>query len=637
MIGSVAEANNRKRHRTKQTLSGPRHLHKNVQEELRKCVWVTVGKTEHQARLLEEMGNDYTVLIRWESTGSEERVPMLSVRHDNYGVRNRRKRKLLNIGSKEEEEKEKKSIPEKNKRMESRRKRSKRESMKALTKEKQILLPKRKKSPKATEVPLHSKSTINPGKAVEVAKPRSTSGKAYSTRNRAASSELYIKLTAREVSEPLQKVDTLNDTAVIPDFDIKVAAAKASELFETSDVAPTVISEPVQTNDVLGTTAAISDLDITEAATQAPKVSGPVRTNEDMESTATAPGSEMKEPVPSVAGADSRKLIAHHKEQPLEKKVSLSPLAVLLNPSPKPTLLPSNGSTVVKQETTENISKEISTRVSKSQEPTIPPLREEEIKDKTKLPQQLKLNSKNPSESPLPVLTNASTPSETCAGEEEGSLDVVNESEKKSKTPKAGTAQEISIGVSKSQEPTIPPIGEEKIKDKTKLSQQSKSNSKNPSESPLPALTNASTPSETCADEEKGSLDVVNESEKKSKTPKAGTAQEHSSFNSSESQSSSFEEVENSSDDEAEWARSYRFERHSLEPARPATEFSPKVFLKSESKFVVEREERSARTLGSLSQRQKQMLVLGKAKPTFRLTKRTVPGSTTFMDDEWII
>jgi hypothetical protein len=59
-------------------------------------VWVTVGKTEHQAWLREEMGGNYTVLIRWETTGREERVPILSVRHEAVGGGRRTRRKRPN-------------------------------------------------------------------------------------------------------------------------------------------------------------------------------------------------------------------------------------------------------------------------------------------------------------------------------------------------------------------------------------------------------------------------------------------------------------------------------------------------------------------------------------------------------------
>jgi hypothetical protein len=95
----VVETNNintRRCRRTKQTLSAPRHIDRNAEAELSKLVWVTVGKTEHQAWLREEIGGDYTVLIRWEMTGREERVPILSVRHEAVGGGRRTRRKRPN-------------------------------------------------------------------------------------------------------------------------------------------------------------------------------------------------------------------------------------------------------------------------------------------------------------------------------------------------------------------------------------------------------------------------------------------------------------------------------------------------------------------------------------------------------------
>jgi hypothetical protein len=41
---------------------------------MEKLVWVTVGKMEDQAWLLEEIGKVHWVLVRWESTGRKERV-----------------------------------------------------------------------------------------------------------------------------------------------------------------------------------------------------------------------------------------------------------------------------------------------------------------------------------------------------------------------------------------------------------------------------------------------------------------------------------------------------------------------------------------------------------------------------------
>ncbi|CAJ1897064.1 unnamed protein product [Cylindrotheca closterium] len=84
----------RRRRRTKQTLQAPRRLDRNAEQELKKLVWVTVGKTEHQAWLLEDVKGKNVVSIRWETTGTEERVPVLSIRHEapDDGRRSRRRR-----------------------------------------------------------------------------------------------------------------------------------------------------------------------------------------------------------------------------------------------------------------------------------------------------------------------------------------------------------------------------------------------------------------------------------------------------------------------------------------------------------------------------------------------------------------
>jgi hypothetical protein len=59
---------------------------------MEKLVWVTEGKMEHQAWLLEEIGEAHTVLVRWESLGTEERVPVWSVR---LNMPSRRSRKTI--------------------------------------------------------------------------------------------------------------------------------------------------------------------------------------------------------------------------------------------------------------------------------------------------------------------------------------------------------------------------------------------------------------------------------------------------------------------------------------------------------------------------------------------------------------
>jgi hypothetical protein len=69
-----------KRKRSKQTLPTSRQFNiRKFSDAMKKMVWVTVGKTEHQAWLMEERGESPTVLIRWATTGAKERVPVLSV------------------------------------------------------------------------------------------------------------------------------------------------------------------------------------------------------------------------------------------------------------------------------------------------------------------------------------------------------------------------------------------------------------------------------------------------------------------------------------------------------------------------------------------------------------------------------
>lgn len=72
----------RRRSRTKQTLQAPRHIDRDAEQKIKSMVWVTIGKTEHQAWLLEDVKGKNIVSIRWETTGSEQRVPVLSIRHE---------------------------------------------------------------------------------------------------------------------------------------------------------------------------------------------------------------------------------------------------------------------------------------------------------------------------------------------------------------------------------------------------------------------------------------------------------------------------------------------------------------------------------------------------------------------------
>ena len=63
-----------------------------MEQQLKNLVWVTIGKTEHQAWLLEDVKGKNIVTIRWETTGTEQRVPVLSIRHEapDDGRRSRR-------------------------------------------------------------------------------------------------------------------------------------------------------------------------------------------------------------------------------------------------------------------------------------------------------------------------------------------------------------------------------------------------------------------------------------------------------------------------------------------------------------------------------------------------------------------
>jgi hypothetical protein len=71
----------KKRRRFKQRLAGPRHLwgQINVQNMLEKMVWVQMGKTEHQAWLMEEIAGKTQVVVKWEITNLQETVPIHSI------------------------------------------------------------------------------------------------------------------------------------------------------------------------------------------------------------------------------------------------------------------------------------------------------------------------------------------------------------------------------------------------------------------------------------------------------------------------------------------------------------------------------------------------------------------------------
>jgi hypothetical protein len=77
-----------KKRRTKQTLQAPRQVREDTakkqsfvfEKSIKKLVWVTVGKTEHQAWLLEDLGDKEDALIQWESTRGKELVSVLNIR-----------------------------------------------------------------------------------------------------------------------------------------------------------------------------------------------------------------------------------------------------------------------------------------------------------------------------------------------------------------------------------------------------------------------------------------------------------------------------------------------------------------------------------------------------------------------------
>jgi hypothetical protein len=87
--------------RTKQTLQAPRQVgvRTNTAKKkslswdkiMKKLVWVTVGKTEHQAWLLEDLGEQESVAIQWESTGGQERVSVLKIRLEMPSRRSRQR------------------------------------------------------------------------------------------------------------------------------------------------------------------------------------------------------------------------------------------------------------------------------------------------------------------------------------------------------------------------------------------------------------------------------------------------------------------------------------------------------------------------------------------------------------------
>jgi hypothetical protein len=86
---STPHLSDAKKRRTKQTLQAPRHVRESksknekllsLDKMMKKLVWVTVGKTEHQAWLLEDLGEKESAWIEWESTRGKELVSVLNIR-----------------------------------------------------------------------------------------------------------------------------------------------------------------------------------------------------------------------------------------------------------------------------------------------------------------------------------------------------------------------------------------------------------------------------------------------------------------------------------------------------------------------------------------------------------------------------
>lgn len=69
-------------------------------KNIRQLVWVTVGKTDHQAWLLGEIGSqEEWVLIQWESTRMIEQVPVSSIHLNVLSQRKRQPRTEINVSS----------------------------------------------------------------------------------------------------------------------------------------------------------------------------------------------------------------------------------------------------------------------------------------------------------------------------------------------------------------------------------------------------------------------------------------------------------------------------------------------------------------------------------------------------------
>jgi hypothetical protein len=75
ITSSFASMESKTHKRLKWTIDFPK-----ASKTIDKLAWVTVGKTEHQAWLVEDMKGQKNVIVQWESTSGQERVPALSIR-----------------------------------------------------------------------------------------------------------------------------------------------------------------------------------------------------------------------------------------------------------------------------------------------------------------------------------------------------------------------------------------------------------------------------------------------------------------------------------------------------------------------------------------------------------------------------
>ena len=81
-----------------------------LHNKMERMVWVTVGRAEHQAWLLEDIqkGQD-TVLIRWETTRAKERVDVKNVQQSMPSRRTRRETTHFNYDERNKEKETKRA------------------------------------------------------------------------------------------------------------------------------------------------------------------------------------------------------------------------------------------------------------------------------------------------------------------------------------------------------------------------------------------------------------------------------------------------------------------------------------------------------------------------------------------------